>query len=299
MNSEKRSHMINPELLKELVAFKKYGTLSATAEHLLITQPSVTRGMKKLEQELGVTLFNRSANKIELTATGELAAQEAEKLLKSQEVFIEKVINFDKSQQSIKLGSVAPGPLLFIQSEYDQNNFEQKLTFNHQLVTPEDVTSDLVTYKEQIVFSHQEIQTKEIESLYLGNEQLSVRIDKFNPLSQQKSVSFADLAGLSFLVAQDIGPWKNICETYISKAKFLYQEDLNSLDELTRYSNFPVFRSNLTRLDQSRNEDDNRKEVQISDQHNSLPIYASYLNDKENKARIRPFLQKLIKIWPK
>ena len=111
--------MINPELLEELVAFKKYGTLSATAEHLLITQPSVTRGMKKLEQELGVTLFNRSANKIELTATGNLAAQEAEKLLKSQEVFIEKVINFDKSQQSIKLGSVAPGPLLFIQSEYD------------------------------------------------------------------------------------------------------------------------------------------------------------------------------------
>ena len=291
--------MINPELLEELVAFKKYGTLSATAEHLLITQPSVTRGMKKLEQELGVTLFNRSANKIELTATGNLAAQEAEKLLKSQEVFIEKVINFDKSQQSIKLGSVAPGPLLFIQSEYDQNKFEQKLTFNHQLVTPEDVTSDLLTYKEQIVFSHQEIQTKEIESLYLGSEQLSVRIDKFNPLSQQKSVSFADLAGVSFLVAQDIGPWKNICETYIPKAKFLYQDDLNSLDELTRYSNFPVFRSNLTRLDQNRNENDNRKEVQISDEHNSLPIYASYLKYKENKARIKPFLQKLIKIWPK
>lgn len=291
--------MINPELLAELVAFKKYGTLSATAEHLLITQPSVTRGMKKLEQEIGVTLFNRGANKIELTATGELAAQEAEKLLKSQEVFIEKVINFDKSQQSIKLGSVAPGPLLFTQYEYDQNSFEQKLTFNNQLITPEDVPSDLVTYKEQIIFSHQEIQTEEIESLYLGSEQLSVKIDKFNPLSQQKSVSFADLTGLSFLVVQDIGPWKNICETYIPKAKFLYQEDLNSLDELTRYSNFPVFRSNLTRLDQSRNEDDNRKEVQINDQHNSLPIYASYLKNKENKTRINPFLQKLIKIWPK
>ncbi|WP_251716237.1 LysR family transcriptional regulator [Lactobacillus agrestimuris] len=291
--------MINPELLAELVAFKKYGTLSATAEHLLITQPSVTRGMKKLEQEIGVTLFNRGANKIELTATGELAAQEAEKLLKNQEVFIEKVINFEKSQQSIKLGSVAPGPLLFIQYEYDQNSFEQKLTFNNQLITPEDVPSDLVTYKEQIIFSHQEIQTEEIESLYLGSEQLSVKIDKFNPLSQQKSVSFTDLTGLSFLVVQDIGPWKNICETYIPKAKFLYQEDLNSLDELTRYSNFPVFRSNLTRLDQSRNEDDNRKEVQISDQHNSLPIYACYLKNKENRARIKPFLQKLIKIWPK
>ncbi|MEE6635351.1 LysR family transcriptional regulator [Limosilactobacillus pontis] len=50
--------MLDLELLQELVAFQKYGTLSAAAEHLMITQPTVTRKMKKLEQ----TLFNREVS---------------------------------------------------------------------------------------------------------------------------------------------------------------------------------------------------------------------------------------------
>ncbi|MCY7178455.1 hypothetical protein BA718_03570 [Streptococcus gallolyticus subsp. gallolyticus] len=52
--------MIDDYLLEALVAFAKYGTLSATAEHLMVTQPTVTRGMQKLEDELGVTLFKRT-----------------------------------------------------------------------------------------------------------------------------------------------------------------------------------------------------------------------------------------------
>lgn len=74
--------MLDLELLEELVAFQKYGTLSAAAEHLMITQPTVTRKMKKLEQELGVTLFNREvSNYITLNETGLLAAREAQKVL--------------------------------------------------------------------------------------------------------------------------------------------------------------------------------------------------------------------------
>ena len=62
--------MIDDYLLEALVAFAKYGTLSATAEHLMVTQPTVTRGMQKLENELGVTLFKRTPNRISLTETG-------------------------------------------------------------------------------------------------------------------------------------------------------------------------------------------------------------------------------------
>lgn len=37
--------MIDNYLLEELVVFSKYGTLAATAEELMVTQPTVTRGM--------------------------------------------------------------------------------------------------------------------------------------------------------------------------------------------------------------------------------------------------------------
>jgi DNA-binding transcriptional LysR family regulator len=288
--------MIDLELLQELVAFKKYGTLSATAEHLMITQPSVTRGMKKLEQELGVTLFNRQVNRISLTETGKLAAAEAQKLLQAENDFTEKVLNFEQMQKYINIGATLPGPLVWVQTQKD--HYQQKLTFTQQLVSDDKVASDLRTYKERLIFSNQELQTDEIESMYLGTERLAVKIDKFNPLSQKKSVAFKDLAGLSFLEVFDIGPWRQLTEANIPNAKFLYQADLSSLEEISRYSKFPVFRSNLT-IDANYHEhnDDDRVLVPIDDPHNQMEVYGSYLISQ--RSIIMPFLKEVVKNWPK
>ena len=51
--------MIEIYLLEQLAAVAKYGTLSAAAEHLPLAQPSLSRSMQKLEDLLGVTLFER------------------------------------------------------------------------------------------------------------------------------------------------------------------------------------------------------------------------------------------------
>lgn len=288
--------MIDLELLEELVAFQKYGTLSATAEHLMITQPSVTRGMKKLEQELGVDLFNRQVNRITLNETGELAAQEAKKLLQMENDFTEKVLNFSKMQNYINVGYVAPGPLMLTEAKQDE--FKQKLTFNHQLVSPNHVLSDLRTYKERVIFTSDEYDEEDIESMYLGAEHLAVRIDKMNPLSQKKSVSFKDLAGLSFLVVQDIGPWTKVIEDRIPDAQFLYQKDLPALDELTHYSNFPVFRTNVTlATGNTERDDDNRILVPIEDENNYIELYGTYL--KSQRSIIQPFLKQIAQNWPK
>jgi DNA-binding transcriptional LysR family regulator len=45
--------MIEIYLLEQLKALYEYGTLSATAERLHVAQPSVSRAMKKLEEQLG------------------------------------------------------------------------------------------------------------------------------------------------------------------------------------------------------------------------------------------------------
>lgn len=74
--------MIDNYLLEELITFAKYKTLAKTAAELNITQPTVTRGMQKLEDELGVQLFDRHPNRITLTKTGKLAAEKATALSK-------------------------------------------------------------------------------------------------------------------------------------------------------------------------------------------------------------------------
>ena len=61
--------MIETSLLEQLVAFYDLKTLSAAAEHLLTSQPALSRSMRKLEDEFGVSLFERSKNRLLLMKT--------------------------------------------------------------------------------------------------------------------------------------------------------------------------------------------------------------------------------------
>ena len=291
--------MLNLELLEELVAFQEFGTLSATAEHLMLTQPTVTRGMKKLEQELGVTLFDRSkSNRIVLNDTGVLAANEAKKLLQAENDFTEKILNYDRLKHEITVASLAPGPLMLLEAIKDKLN--SKLSINHSLLKSDKIVADLTTFKEKIIFTDQELETDEVESMYLGKEYLAVEIDQFNPLAAKKKVSFKDLAGLSFIVVADIGPWRKIVEDNIPEAKFLYQDDLDALSELSKYSNFPFFYTNLTQassVNTDRFDNGNRVHLTIDDPNNELEIYGTYL--KSNRKLIQPLLKEISKNWPK
>ncbi|MBB1127750.1 MULTISPECIES: LysR family transcriptional regulator [Limosilactobacillus] len=291
--------MVDLELLTELVAFHKYGTLSATAEHLMVTQPTVTRGMKKLEQELGVSLFNREiSNRILLNETGLLAAAEAKKLLQAENNFTEKILNFDRLSHKITISSIAPGPIRLIDAF--KNQFTSHLELNHQLIKPENILTNLQTLKERLIFTDKEYNTDEVESMYIGIEYIGVGIDKFHPLAQHKSVSFKQLVGLIFLVVQDTGPWEKIIEEHIPAAKFLYQQDLSSMRELSQYSNFPFFYSNLTEETSAtfeRFSNGNHTKLPIVDKNNKIEFYGTYL--KRDRQLIQPFLKHLIQIWPK
>ena len=66
--------MIEIYLLEQLEAFARCGTLSGAAEELHLSQPTLTRSMKKLEELIGVPLFERQKNKLVLNENGKLTA---------------------------------------------------------------------------------------------------------------------------------------------------------------------------------------------------------------------------------
>ena len=80
--------MIEIYLLEQLAAFRQYGTLSEAAKHLHISQPALSRSMQKLEEVLDVKLFERSKNRIGLSAAGLLAADLAGRILQSEDEMI-------------------------------------------------------------------------------------------------------------------------------------------------------------------------------------------------------------------
>ena len=289
--------MIDPELLEKLVAFQKYGTLSATADHLLVTQPTVTRSMKKLEEQLGVALFDRSiSNRIKLNDTGVLAATEAQKLLQAHQDFEKRIQNFAHQQSELQIGGVMPGPSIFATTL--QPEITVKFTVDFQPLAPEAVVDELLAYKKHLIFVNDEINNSEIESMYLGVECLGVALDNFNPLAQHASVSFKELAGLSFLVGQNIGPWRSLIEDCIPNANFLYQEKFTAVNELSKYSNFPFFFSNLSKLSKptATRFSPSRTKVMIEDPNNAMEVYVDYR--KQDRHLVQPLLKTLAQKWP-
>jgi len=286
--------MIDNYLLEELVTFEKFGTLAATAEELMVTQPTVTRGMQKLEDDLGVQIFDRQPNRISLTETGKLAAQEAQKALDANQQFYDAVRKFDFSHRITNIGSVAPGPIILMNS---LKNLPNNVKISQTMVSPDSVEETLVNRDCSMVLTNHEFETPGIESLYIGTETLYANLDKFMAIASLNSVTFDQLKGLSFVVLNDIGIWKDIIQKEIPNAKFMYQEQRDSFSEITKYSNFPYFSTNISTIDLKRNEDDDRVQIPISDESATMDLYATYL--KEEKQPSVPLIKEITTAWNK
>ena len=69
--------------LEAFLAVLQYGSISAAAERLFITQPAMSRRMKSMEEELGYSLFERGRGQrsVELTENGKEFVPVAERLV--------------------------------------------------------------------------------------------------------------------------------------------------------------------------------------------------------------------------
>ena len=84
--------------MKYAVEVAKAGSLNKAAENLLIAAPNVSRSIKELEADIGISIFERTAKGMELTPEGEEFINYAKGILNQ----IEEVENFYKKGSSKK-----------------------------------------------------------------------------------------------------------------------------------------------------------------------------------------------------
>lgn len=99
------------------------------------------------------------------------------------------------------------------------------------------------------------------------------------------------------MVLSDIGVRKQVVQDQIPDAKFLYQTDYDALRELTRYTNFPFFTTNIT--DEHCPEDyhiGDQVTLPITDTTATMTFYASYLKDQRDQ--LQPLIKDFTANWP-
>ena len=103
--------MIDLNQLQQFAAVAECGTLSSAAERLFGSQPALTRSMQKLENDLGVPLFDRARSRSSLNEHGRFFLDIVRRLLSVADSCWERVRAFDRSRRTIAVGSCAPAPL--------------------------------------------------------------------------------------------------------------------------------------------------------------------------------------------
>lgn len=101
--------------LKYIVTLAQERHFGHAAERCFVSQPTLSVAVKKLEEELGVALFERSKSAVQLTPVGEKVVEQARKVLE-QASAIKEMANQGKDQLTspLRIGAIYTiGPYLF------------------------------------------------------------------------------------------------------------------------------------------------------------------------------------------
>ncbi|MFF2482499.1 LysR family transcriptional regulator [Paenibacillus sp. NPDC058071] len=91
--------------LRYFTAVAKHGSFTKAADALHVSQPTLSKMVRLLEEELGCTLFDRSAKAIRLTDAGRTIVQASQQILKSVDHMADELGDLMKLRQgSIRLG---------------------------------------------------------------------------------------------------------------------------------------------------------------------------------------------------
>ncbi len=88
---------MNERQLKYILTIAREGNLTAAAEKLYISQPSLSSMLSNVEKQLGVTLFDRNVTPMMLTYAGEEYIKAAEKIINTYNDLTRKIDDINNS----------------------------------------------------------------------------------------------------------------------------------------------------------------------------------------------------------
>ena len=278
--------MIEMYQLRQLVAIADCGNLSKAAEQLHLSQPALSRTMKKLEDLLGVPLFERGKNKIEMNENGRLAVEYAHKVLEDADLLVERVRAFDESQRTISVCSCAPSPLWMLIPALSELYPNMKIS--SEMKYHDNFLNELTKKKCHLLVMPEAVDNPEIKCTKLFEEQLYLSVPPAHPFSGYFEISLQDLEGETMLLFHDLGYWSHI-HNEMKNTRFIFQQELDSLTELIKVSALPAFTSSLIIPHDTT---PNRIYIPITDESAKVTFYCCYRKDDAKRFKeLKIYLQ--------
>lgn len=214
-----------PFTLQQLRILKAVATeknFTKAAQLLYLSQPSLSKQMKTLEQNLGITILNREKNKISLTENGTVFLHYAERILALCEESCRAIIDLKHGERgNLTVGAsqtigtyLMPRVLALFAQTYPQINL------NVQVSSTRIIAKNLRNREIDIAVVGGEIPEEFQKNLKIDEfveDELSLIISKSHPFAEKKIISKNDLYHLNFITLNSNSTIRKFIDTILTQ----------------------------------------------------------------------------------
>lgn len=195
--------------LRYVVTVAETGNITEAAKRLFITQPSLTNAIRELEQEMQVTIFNRTNKGVIVSGEGEVFLSYARQILEQIELMEEKYMSGKEQKPRFSIScqhySFAVNAFVDVIQEFGANRYDFTLRETQTYEIIEDVSRRKSEIGILYVSSHNEevirklLKQNELEFKELFRAKPHVFISSCHPLSAQDSIALEELEDYPYL----------------------------------------------------------------------------------------------------
>lgn len=268
-----------------------------TAEHFYVTQTAITQQIHSIEEELGVTLIDRSQKKIRLTPAGEVFAIECDRLLQELEESSNRVklIGGKNGLLHIWYPNIAVMPSLpaaLRQFSTENPNVHIELSSAY---FPFDTLAQITKYDAILTVDASFHLPTEYKRMFLWENHYCIAVPASHPLAANASVKLSDLQDEVLINAGKGATWGRLIQqdffrAGLSVGNIIRAENLNS--SLLLCSMGKGISILIDRLIPSLPVSLNLRYIPLSDDFPQAPTTAFYRKDNSNPS-LPLFLQTL------
>ena len=228
--------------LYRIIKISECGTISRAAEELYISQPALSRAMRHLEEELGVELFERTGNKAALNETGRFFVKLAGSLAADCEDAVRRVRRFDSERNCFKIASCAPAPLWKLAAELTPRLGDRRIST--EVTGGARASEGLLGGEYDMAITDGAEEGDDIAIREYCRERLYLYLPPEHRLAHKDSVTFADIDGITMLLFEGIGVWKDV-RARLPHTHFIVQQKYGDFTDLVSQSMLPSFITDL------------------------------------------------------
>lgn len=192
--------------LKYAVTVAECGTISAAAEKLFISQPSLTTAVRELESEMGVTIFSRTNRGVIVSREGEEFLGYARQILSQAQLLQERFSGREQGEKRFAVSSQHFNFTVLAFSRLVQNFRGPRYSFHFRETTTYEVLEDVSQLRSEVgILTLNEDNERFLRRMFgkLGLE--------FTELKRVQAELFVSaehpLAGRRFVTVEDVSPY--------------------------------------------------------------------------------------------